>query len=391
MASAPCPWIGHSGDALTPRCGGAEVAARAYTIPARWPFSPIHLVMETQSGSCDLYSRKARFFCCGISSDGSRDPEPHIREAISSFLHDCARRPCHALDLGANNGWFTMYMLQLGARVVAVEPAVDLAWAIGQSAELNCARERATIVNARACTPKDAACSTPRNTSTDCNGGGWRWGNVYGPSQLASEHGPNCWRLLGLTPKLVDGVQLEALLERSAGRHGTLDLVKMDADGPEGGWLLEIDRILSDRPVEAELDVWGWWEQPLRPAAATRAHDRRLLVRAILLEGNKLDPRVLWRFQMVHGYTVLRLDAHDGRRLITPEGWDAYSPAGTMARLDRLAAAHYGHERAFTTNSLNKRTVEQARATLSKRKAKQPRLTCLQTLSLSFLCRPGLL
>ena len=45
-------------------------------------------------------------------------------------------------------------------------------------------------------------------------------------------------------------------------------------------------------------------------------------------------------YQVRHAFTVFRLDEHDSRRQITPEGWDAYSPPGTIARLDRLREAH---------------------------------------------------
>ena len=44
--------------------------------------------------------------------------------------------------------------------------------------------------------------------------------------------------------------------------------------------------------------------------------------------------------QAVHGYTVLRLDEHDNRREFTEEGWDRLSYPGTIAGLDRFAAAN---------------------------------------------------
>ena len=137
---------------------------------------------------------------------------------------------------------------------------------------------------------------------------------------------------------------------KAAGGGHVLDLVKMDADGPEGDWLTELDRILSGRPRNkhfSKLTAAEWGEPPSSLAVG----GTRLQVRAIIIEGHRLDARVLRRFQMLHGYTVFRLDAHDGRRWITPEGWDAYSPTGTIARLDRLAAAHYPLDRAYTANS----------------------------------------
>ena len=70
----------------------------------------------------------------------------------------------------------------------------------------------------------------------------------------------------------------------------------MDADGPEGGWLRELDGLL------------------------TAGH---LGVRTMIIEGSDLDPRLMRRFQTVHGYMALRLDAEDGRRWISEDGWDA--------------------------------------------------------------------
>ena len=59
----------------------------------------------------------------------------------------------------------------------------------------------------------------------------------------------------------------------------TLDLIKMDADGPEGGWLRLIDRLISAN---------------------------RLAVRSIIVEGSDLDPAIMRRFQTTHGYSIWR-------------------------------------------------------------------------------------
>ncbi len=99
-----------------------------------------------------------------------------MREAIASLLpRSCARRPsgheCHALDLGANNGWFTSMLLQLGARVTAVEPQPDLARAARETAELNCWADRLTMVNAKACANTSADTrSASRRPRVPCMG-----------------------------------------------------------------------------------------------------------------------------------------------------------------------------------------------------------------------------
>jgi hypothetical protein len=129
--------------------------------------------METQPGTCDLYARRASHFCCKLTG-AFKEPERHIREFIASSLADCARRPldrpCRSLDLGANNGWMTAYMLQLGSHVLSVEPAVDFAWAIRQTARLNCWTSRLRVVNARACADRRRAEGTRRAAALTAGG-----------------------------------------------------------------------------------------------------------------------------------------------------------------------------------------------------------------------------
>ena len=85
-----------------PHCDAA-LFNLSYPLPPRWPLDAIHLVMETQPGTCDIYRQPDT--CCKFTSEGFSEPERHIREAIVSLLGGCARRPrerpCRALDLGA--------------------------------------------------------------------------------------------------------------------------------------------------------------------------------------------------------------------------------------------------------------------------------------------------
>jgi hypothetical protein len=175
--------------AVAPRiCGDASTSAqalyaRSYTLQARWPFDPFHLIMETQPGTCDLYRLPTQ--CCMYMGD-YREPEIHVRQALASLLMHCVHRSpdnlCRSVDLGANNGWFTAMMLQLGSRVLSIEPQVDFARAIRETAALvrhavplpaaaapplpmharesrqslsllrqNCWANRSTVINARAC------------------------------------------------------------------------------------------------------------------------------------------------------------------------------------------------------------------------------------------------
>ena len=285
--------------------------------------------MELETpGSCDLYARKASHFCCAIGHGrgGVAEPELHVTEAIASVLINCNRRsasrPCRALDLGANNGWMSAHMMQLGAHVTAVEPSPDLSRALNETADVNCWADRLTLHTARACLRADARCFHPKPCAT-CSCGGWRWGNTQGHAQVTVRHGEACAMRFGL-PAAVGGVVYEDLLWEASAGTGELDLIKMDADGPEGAWMRSLDALLS-RPADG------------RP---------RLRVRSLIVEGSRLEPAVMVRLQSVHGYTVLRLDEHDDRRLVTRTGWDAYSPDGTIAPLNRYASEHVAGDRA---------------------------------------------
>ena len=107
-------------------------------MPKRFPFPPIRLVMEMRPGTCDLYGKPE--FCQLFSQDKHFEPEYHIKEVIASFLDGCHARPCAAVEFGANNGWFTAYMLSLGATVLALEPQADMAQAVSRTIHFPFAR-----------------------------------------------------------------------------------------------------------------------------------------------------------------------------------------------------------------------------------------------------------
>ena len=318
-ASLPSELCGATGDILN----------RSYTVHGMWPFQPFQLVMEMSPGTCNLYTKRYRHWCCGMGTRSGhvRAIEVSVREVIFSFLggKGCHLRPtsrlCRAVDLGANNGWFTLMMLQLGASVVSVEPQTDFARVLEESARLNCWGARSKVINALACAQSDVTCQQTRIDARSCEVGGWRFGNMLGPSQLVAEHramkSPNCASVVGL-PEWVGAVNLSSVLLEHAhvgisNGPAEIDFIKMDADGPEGGWLWEMEKLMTAG---------------------------RLRIDTLIVEGSNLSPVVLHRLQSVHGYTCFRLDENDGRRRITPEGWDLLSPAGTIARLDRFKSQH---------------------------------------------------
>lgn len=297
--------------ATSPPSCASHLYSRSYTLPERWPFPPIHLVMESQPGTCDMY--KSSQACCAAASRFSDVfIEARVREVIASFLTGCQRRttsrPCLSLDLGANNGWMSAYMLSLGSHVVAVEPAPDLAMAVNDTGALNCWTARLVVVNAFACSPVPARmrwCPGPKGVPAT---NGHRLGGT--PVRLAQRqpriHGMQLKEILALRPPSWPGPRID--------RH--FDLIKMDGDGPEGIWLEYLAQQVSKGSISIDT---------------------------LTLEANGIRSSSMRRFQHEFGYTVLRLDfaAADPRRFITSKGWDAYSPRGTFAPLSRFGA----HER----------------------------------------------
>ena len=242
ICSMAAPCVRSGGHEESTLCGTKELLARSYLLPPHWPFGAVPLVMEFEPDACDLYSRKE--VCCMITGE-YHDPEAHVREALAAFLSGCHRRPrqrpCRALDLGANQGWFTAYMLQLGASVVAVEPQPDLARALNETVELNCWSRQTIVINARACSstlpPNELrACLAPENATTCGLRTGWRLGDAE--SQISKLHGHRCSNMHGL-PSTVSGWSLSALLKLASSIDGatpfttpSIELIKMDGDGP---------------------------------------------------------------------------------------------------------------------------------------------------------------
>lgn len=291
-----------------PSCGFDQFWQHSYRIAEEWPVPSLNVVLEAVDGpvgSCSLYRTPA--VCCDLARTGFDD---EVHRVIASFLHGCQQRPCRVLDLGANVGMMTAYMLYLGAAVVSVEPQADLAEAIRATAKLNCWANRSVVLTAKACAGTggmSAKCQKARKLrgSSFRAGGGW----------------PD-----GLQEKLpaVGGLPLAdvvAAFDRFGGRFARansaapmeVDFIKADGDGPEPLWLHGF----------AQLMATG-----------------RLSLGAILLEGNDLTSDIGLRALMSlqrSGFDAFRINiGYDERRLMTSGGWDSYSPLGTIGKLERV-------------------------------------------------------
>ncbi|KAL1527954.1 hypothetical protein AB1Y20_009325 [Prymnesium parvum] len=262
-------------------CGGSSLRNRSYLLPAHFPFPPIRLVMERVAGTCDLYSPH-RTFCRDMERGKTFEPEYHVREAIASFLTGCLARSCATIDLGANNGWFTAYMLSLGASVTAVEPMPDLARAARETVDLNCWSNRAQIITGLV----DAQPGGGGTADLHKLGfKGWRAYNGKGEGLEAA----------GLS-SIVPILPLDEVFARAGTRE--FELFKLDADGPEGAWLHRIEELISAG---------------------------RLSVKSMIIEGHNTSATDLHRLQQVHGYDAYLLDMHIDRRFLNSEGIDTYS------------------------------------------------------------------
>ena len=113
----------------------------------------------------------------------------------------------------------------------------------------------------------------------------------------------------GISSRLIEDKEGLAWNRTEVTRPVRYELVKLDGDGPEVTWL----RNLHDLIVMGELSIG-----------------------AIVFEGSgSIRPGVLRLFQQLN-YTLYRLDVNDERRYMTSRGWDAFSPNGTIAKLDRV-------------------------------------------------------
>ena len=286
-------------------CGAPELFARSYPVQLRWPHGTTDFVLEQRPGKCDLFGGKPAV-CCGHTVRLSKFVEPVVDEVVASFLAGCHRRACRAVDLGANIGLHTTAMLNMGATVTAVEPQPDLVEHIRLTAELNCAAQRLTVLNAFACAERNMtvhASVLPESQGICAAVAKKPPTTLYRPG-VSTGHAES-------TPTL----RLDQVLTTGAERAGGavhIDLIKLDGDGPEVAWLAEIDRLMRERVITVGAMVSeGLWAP--RQAAP-----------------------VMERLQNLHSFDIYRLEAFDKRRLINRHGWDAFSPPGTFGRLDRI-------------------------------------------------------
>ena len=92
-----------------------------------------------------------------------------------------------------------------------------------------------------------------------------------------------------------------------------IELIKMDADGPEGSWLEHIERRMSAGSLE---------------------------VGSILIECNNCQAQTLHRLQREHGYDVYLLDAYINYHFLNGRGIDVTHRFDDACRRPRLSDQH---------------------------------------------------
>jgi FkbM family methyltransferase len=270
----------------------------------RYPLKPIPVVLETAAGICFFGSHLTKGTICenALRGKSTWSPDPHVRDIITTVLLPCSlrsqRHDCFAIDVGSNFGAHTLVMLELGARVVSIEPQLDLCVASRISASALGYADRCLIV-CGGISPNEA---TPRTSTFKINKDTFLW-RYFGDVPIGTnKHG---YSISGDVP-LVS-------LKRLVATQSRVDFLKIDTDS-------------------IDCDVL---QQAINLTVA-----RGVLFRAMMLEtasgncadGNKFGHQLVRLSRM--GYTIYRTlvyerswDEHhrdyenDFRAVPLPKGW----------------------------------------------------------------------
>lgn len=210
---------------------------------ARFPLKPIPIVIETNTGVCMLGSHLTKGTVCenAIRGKSSWTPDPHVRDVITTVLLKCGFRSesdtCFAVDVGSNVGAHTLVMLQLGARVVAIEPQMDFCIATRTAAAASGWENRSHVV-----------CGGLAGHQTDSQ-------DAMLPVDATN------WRYEGKLsemPYKLDAVPLVAL-DRLIRSHSAVDFLKIDTDSIDCLVLQQAIDLMDSRGLKIRgmmLETW---------------------------------------------------------------------------------------------------------------------------------------
>ncbi|KAJ3132676.1 hypothetical protein HDU90_006728 [Geranomyces variabilis] len=252
----------------------AEWKTFTYPLPTYFGLPSIPIVLESESGTCNYFEVKGfprPNVCDLLSTKQHYEPDPHVREILSSLLWDCHFRKCYAIDVGANVGYFAAWMASLGAEVTAIEPQVVLHQALVRTAAVNC-------LNVNALNGYATSDDTKRGTTMPSRTGGWR---MKGPPSDEDT-----------TPVPLPMIPV---YDHMKSRHVTL--LKIDTDAVDGEML---------------------------DAALRGIESKEVTIESIVCEFTGGTPDHLRRFH-VAGYEIYKLNVHDDRRHFDDHGNDVIS------------------------------------------------------------------
>lgn len=254
--------------AVWPAQTAAEVAMAAYfplraglALAARFPLPEIGAVVALTDGTCLL--GHCDEMVRGASTWG---PDTHIRDVINSIMLPCALRwlpnDCLALDIGSNFGLHTLGMLQLGARVISVEPQTDLCVASRLSIEANGWAARSVVLCGGVAAAGDAAIDAQLNISSISNL--MPPHRYQGPIAVPHYKNPVSVPLYTINRLLAD------LPQRTFFR-----LVKIDTDTIDCSVLAQVLDAVDQEKMTVGAFIFESWDMSCRAETATG----RLLVR----------------------------------------------------------------------------------------------------------------
>ena len=285
LPTAPAPPRRRGALQTSRECACASCAshrALSYPSPAFWPLPTLPVVMESQPGTCDLCWMDVAARpnpCDDMSASRLWAPDPHVREAVVATLGACAAMPgeCNMLDIGGNMGVFSLWGWALGARVVYVEPQLDLVTAFAKTVELNCAGDDVTVLHGFISHDASKA-----NSSIAFDGYGYRQCQVDALGQAP----------LTITPCEARVVYVDEILLA----HPRWELLKIDYDADDVDLLAHVLELVAAGAVD---------------------------VRAFVIEFNDCRGKghVLQRAHEL-GYTAYLLNVHLNRRFFDATGHD---------------------------------------------------------------------
>ena len=246
-----------------------------YHLAARFPLPEIPVVVDLTDGTCLLGHCDPEM----LPGLATWSPDTHIRDLVNSVMLPCALRflpdDCIAIDIGSNFGLHSMAMLQLGARVIAVEPQTDLCVSARLSAEINGWGARAIFLCGGVATSADA----PPDARLELGDGLYRY---HGPRSVPQYALPQTVPVYTVA-HLVDGLPQGAFIR----------FAKIDTDSIDCHVLGQYINLIRAGRIAVGSFVFESWDRSCREKAAEH----------------------LWWLH-TNGYTIYRTH-------ITERAWDA--------------------------------------------------------------------